>query len=321
MSKSRKIFSLCIILVIVMGLIGCSIMPQTLKNVLASATTTSTITPIPSKTSTATPKPTATATVMQMPLEISTCLAAEDCPEAVPISAFLSDGIEKDVINEIRVPFDQTIKLSTGWVTKDQQHLDQNLQHIKWVFRINDKDFFTEDLLVNSEVDDEDVAGAKNPGTWMAITLSDWKIGKEYYIRYGYYLDAAIDDGWSVTEADFSSIYTLLVVPAKIPTITPGPTITNTQQPNPAVTKAPAQPTATQGPPLVLNITLKVDNRCSDAHVVVFNGPMRLKYTVAPGQTVEYQAAQGIYSWVIDNYEQGGPQELYQSVWTLTLCQ
>ncbi|EKD51718.1 MAG: hypothetical protein ACD_62C00193G0001, partial [uncultured bacterium] len=123
------------------------------------------------------------------------------------------------------------------------------------------------------------------------------------------------------TEADFSSIYTLLVVPAKIPTITPGPAITNTQQPNPAVTKAPAQPTATQGPPLVLNITLKVDNKCSDAHVVVFNGPMRLKYNVAPGQTVEYQAAQGIYSWVIDNYEQGGPQELYQSVWTLTLCQ
>ncbi|MBA4384501.1 MAG: hypothetical protein C0410_07175 [Anaerolinea sp.] len=260
---------------------------------------------------------------MKSPLQISICFYEVDCPEAVTISSFFPDGIQRDTINEIRLPYDQTIKLSKGWVAKDQEHLDQNLQHIKWVFSIDDQDFFTEDLLVNGEMDDEDVAGAKNPGTWLAVTLSGWEIGEPHYIRYGFYFDEAVDDGWEVSDADFSSIYTLYVVPADIPTITPGPTITNTAQPKPAVTKAPAQPTATSGAPLVLNITLKVENKCSDAHVVIFNGPMRLKYSVAPGQTVEYQAAAGTYTWKVDNSYNGGPQTLDASMgwWTYTLCQ
>jgi len=320
MSKSRKVFSVCVIAIIITGLLGCSIMPQALKNLISSATPTNTITPIPTHTLTATPDPTATATEMLPPLEISTCFDDVDCPEAVWLSSFLPDGIEKDTINEIKIPYDQTIRLSTGWVTKDQQHLDQNMEHIKWVFSIDDQDFFTEDLLVNGEVDDEDVVGAKNPGTWIALTLSGWEIGRPYYIRYGYYFDEAIDDGWSVTDADFASIYTILVKPAKIPTITPGPTITNTPQPKPEATKAAIAPTATQGPPLVLDMTLKVENLCSETAVVVVTGPMRLKYTVGPGQTVEYQAAQGTYTWLIDNLYPGGPQDLFQSVWTLTLC-
>lgn len=318
MKKAGKSF---IVLFIVVGLLGCSLMPQALKNLVASPTPTSTLTPIPSNTPTATPDPTATATVAKLPLEIATCFDEADCPEAVGPIAFLPDGIQKDTINEIRLPYDQTLKLTYGWVAKDQQHLDQNLQHIKWVFTIDDVDYFTEDLLVNSEVDDPDNPGATNPGTWLAVTLSGWEVNEPHFIRYGFYLDEAIDDGWSLTEADHSAITTLHVVPAKIPTITPGPTVTNTPLPKPAVTKASVLPTATQGAPLTLDMTLKVTNLCSDAHVVVVTGPMRLKYTVAPGQTVEYQAAQGTYTWMIDNLYPGGPQDLFQSVWTLTLCQ
>ena len=323
MQKARKSFSLFIILVVIAGLLGCSLMPQALKSMLASPTPTSTLTPIPSNTSTATPDPTATATVEKLPLEIATCFNETDCPEAVGPAAFLPEGIQKDTTNEVTLPFDQTLKLTYGWVAKDQQHLDQNLQHIKWVFTIDDVDYFTEDLLVNAGVDDPDNPGATNPGTWLAVTLSGWEVNKPHFIRYGYYLDEAIDDGWSLTEADQSAITTLHVMPAKIPTITPGPTVTNTPLPKPAVTKAPVQPTATQGAPLELNITLKVENKCSDAHVVIFNGPMRLKYTVGPGQTVEYQAAAGTYTWKIDNTYDGGPQTLDASMgwWTYTLCQ
>jgi hypothetical protein len=225
------------------------------------------------------------------------------------------------VINEIRLPTDQTLNLIYGWVAKDQQHLDQTLQHIKWVFTIDDVDYFSEDLLVNSDVEDMDNPGSTNPGTWLAVTLSGWEAGKPHFIRYGFYLDDSIDDGWSPTEADYSAIYSLKVMPSNIPTITPGPTITNTPLPNPVVTKVPVLPTATQGAPLTLDMTLKVTNLCPEAHLVVVTGPMRLKYNVAPGQTVEYQAAQGTYSWIIDNQFNGGPQDLYQSVWTLTLCQ
>lgn len=322
MMKDKSIVFIGFVIVFLV-ISSCSLMPQALKNMVVLATPTSTISPLPTQASTTTPTLTATKKVKQAPLEISTCLDDVDCPEAVNLAAFLPDGIERNTTNEINLPFDQTIKLSTGWIAKDQQHMDENMEHIKWVFTIDDQDFFTEDLLVSGEVDDKEEVGLKNPGTWIAVTLSDWEIGKPYYIRYGFYLDEAIDDGWSLSDADYSSIYTLLVKPAKIPTITPGPTITNTPQPKPEVTKAPVLPTATQGAPLVLNITLKVENKCSDAHVVVFSGPMRLKYSVAPGQTVEYQAAAGTYTWKIDNAYDGGPQTLDASMgwWTYTLCQ
>jgi hypothetical protein len=142
-------------------------------------------------------------------------------------------------------PTCQTLNLIYGWVAKDQQHLDQNLQHIKWVFTIDDVDYFTEDLLVNADIDDTDNPGATNPGTWLAVTLSGWEVGKPHFIRYGFYLDESIDDGWAPVDADYSALFNLRVVPANIPTITPGPTITNTPQTKPAVTKAPVQPTAT----------------------------------------------------------------------------
>jgi hypothetical protein len=45
-----------------------------------------------------------------------------------------------------------------------------------------------------------------------------------------------------------------------------------------------------------------------------------LKYTVDPGQTVEYQVPQGTYTWMIDNLYPGGPQDLNINVWMLTLC-
>lgn len=327
MSKSGKSVIVFIILAVILGLHGCSAMPQTIKNMFSSPTPTSTITPIPSKTPTPTPDPTAKPTMSKAPLDISTCLDKKDCPSAIAVTDILSDGIRLDETNEIRLPYDQTLKLDYGWIAKNQDYLDKNLQHIKWVFTIDDQDFFTNELLVNSEENDKDVSGGKNPGTWLAVTLSGWETGKPHYIRYGYYVDEAIDDGWAVTAADLSSIYTLHVVPVEESTVTPSGKVIKTLQPKPVVTKVPGQPTvqptATEGAPLVLNITLRVENKCAEAHVVIFNGPMRLKYNVAPGQTEEFQAATGTYTWKIDNSFNGGPQTLDASMgyWLYTLCQ
>lgn len=78
------------------------------------------------------------------------------------------------------------------------------------------------------------------------------------------------------------------------------------------------QPTASNP---VLDITIKVANHCPERHVVIFEGPVHLKYDVAPGETKEWQGAKGVYSWTVDGvpgYQ--SPMNLWESVWTLTLC-
>lgn len=71
----------------------------------------------------------------------------------------------------------------------------------------------------------------------------------------------------------------------------------------------------------VLDITIKVTNHCSERHVVIFEGPVHLKYDVGPGETKEWQGAKGVYSWTVDGIPgQQSPMELWVSVWTLTLC-
>ncbi len=110
-------------------------------------------------------------------------------------------------------------------------------------------------------------------------------------------------------------------IPSKTPTkiLTMPPTspvvVQPTQQPQVMPT---SQPTAAN---LVLDITIKVTNLCSDRHVVIFEGPLHLKYDVGPGETKEWQGAKGTYSWTIDGVPgQQSPMDLWESVWTLTLC-
>lgn len=71
----------------------------------------------------------------------------------------------------------------------------------------------------------------------------------------------------------------------------------------------------------ILDITIKVSNHCPERSVVIFDGPVHLKYDVAPGETKEWQAAKGVYSWTVDGVPgQQSPMELWETVWTLTLC-
>jgi len=118
-------------------------------------------------------------------------------------------------------------------------------------------------------------------------------------------------------------------VPTKTPTRVPTktPTKTPTTPPATPVIVQPTQqsqvlPTAQHtASNLVLDITIKVTNLCSDRHVVIFEGPLRLKYDVGPGETKEWQGAKGTYSWTVDGVPgQQSPMDLWESVWTLTLC-
>lgn len=90
----------------------------------------------------------------------------------------------------------------------------------------------------------------------------------------------------------------------------------------PQPTRAPIQPTLqpTVSHP-TLDITIKVTNHCSEQSTVLFKGPMNLKYVVDPGETQEWQAARGTYSYTVDGFTgTESPKDLFVSVWTLTLC-
>ena len=101
-------------------------------------------------------------------------------------------------------------------------------------------------------------------------------------------------------------------------------------QPKETPTKVPnVQPTMAQIVPtlqptvrnVVLDITIKVTNYCPERHVVLFNGPLNLKYDVAPGKTIEWQGAKGVYTYSIDGIPgDDSPINLWETVWTLTLC-
>lgn len=117
-----------------------------------------------------------------------------------------------------------------------------------------------------------------------------------------------IDDSLYQCGESFSNAYT---APTKQNSSYSTPITTPNSQPT-------IQPTVNNP---VLDITIKVANHCPERHVVIFEGPVHLKYDVAPGETKEWQGAKGVYSWTVDGipgYQ--SPMELWESVWTLTLC-
>jgi hypothetical protein len=233
------------------------------------------------------------------------------------------------VVNEVQIPYSQTIWINTDWIAKDQSTLDANLAHIHWFVKIDGQNYFQDSWLESGTVQDSNDSSITYPGMWLGVSLSGWKLGESHQIDIGFTLDSAINDGWSDYAADYVMLDSFKLDPADLPTPTETstatltPTVTNTPRPvviYPTATKRPFIPTATQGQALANDITLRVKNQCSDAHKVIFSGPKTVKYSVPAGQTVEYQVPHGTYTWIIDNTWTGGPQELTVDVWTLTLC-
>ncbi|MBA4376901.1 MAG: hypothetical protein C0401_12125 [Anaerolinea sp.] len=151
--------------------------------------------------------------------------------------------------------------------------------------------------------------------------------GETHLVRIGFMVTAPINDGWGDYTTGYTTDYTYKLNPINIPTAVPTQTETPTLVPSP--TKVPyVPPVATRAPAvlpttatnLVYDITIKVQNNCSYQRTVIMDGPTHLKYVVDPGQTKEYQAPQGTYTWIIDNSTNSGPQDLTSAVWTLPLC-
>jgi len=322
--KNRVRISLVgIILLVLLITLGCSLIPDSLGrlkdfNPFSKPTSTATITPTP-----------------KAPLQIGTCPDL-DCPDAIPADELLGFPADDRVIYPVTVPDNVPVNFSLDWTVLDEDVLNESLPAVKWVFTIDGQDYFREDLVVlkpNRVEDDPEW----HPAAWLSVNLSGWKIGEPHVIGVGLVLQEDASDGWVDLPAGHTYIKQYKILPINPPTATatfnpmdtptPQATLTSTPKPTleptlkPVATLAPLKPTATQNLNLKYDMTMKVENKCAEQHVVVATGPIRLKFTVPPGQTVEWQAPQGTYSWMIDNTYPGGPQDLNTNVWTLTLCQ
>jgi hypothetical protein len=324
MQKNSKLFTSAILVSLLIFTLACSLSPANLKTKLfkPTATNTSTSTPIPTKTLLPTKTPVS-------PLSLKGCVYQEDCPSAIDLSELLTSDPRTDSEMTVHFSLDKSAWLVTGWIAKDEATLTENLKHIHWIFEVDGQDYFNSGWEESGVVPDQENSSISYPGKWFGVEMTGWKVGESHQVRIGYQFTEGFNDGWQDHPAGYSEIFTYNVFADAAPTATPTPRATATLKPTTAPTRAPAQPTATKSAAqptatknidLVYDMTLKVFNNCGEQHQVIFNGPTRLKYTVGAGQTVEYQAPQGTYTYTIDGYAGGGPQELNTSVWTLTLC-
>lgn len=310
---------LAISIVILFTLLACALIPQGVQNLFATKTPTATATPTSTPTPTATPLP---------PISLSPCAFQEYCPDAVNIEDLLKDKNAGGDVVYAMVPHDRPVWLYTGWSTMTEEILYDNLKQIKWVFSIDGQDYFQSNWPEQGVTTFETEPEVEYPGHWFGVILDDWNLGESHTILIGFELKQPINDGWDDYEVG-SYVKKYILTGGKVSTATPTQTVAPTAKPTltlaptmkPAATKVPLQPSITPPANLVYDMTLKVENRCAEQHQVIMTGPTRLKFTVGPSQTVEYQAPQGTYTWMIDGLYPGGPQDLNINVWTLTLCQ
>ena len=313
--KANKVVCIVVLIVTLVLISSCSGMPKSVSGLFASKTPTSTITPTITPTATSTNTPTITP---KPPLNIYPCIYGNLCPEAMSIEKLTDTSSLDYTVYDVEIPYMQPVRFSANWVALDQSTLDDNMAHIKWIFTVDGKEYAGDDWAQRGVTTFSDEPDTEYPGEWFGAVVADWKLGEIHEVAIGFSIDEDIFDGWDTYEAgDYYSVYN--ITPARMPTATLTSTVTVT--PKPVIITPGAKPTATTGGSVSYDLTLKVINKCGEEHKVIFDGPMHLKYIVPAGGTVEYQAPQGDYTWVIDDIYNRGPQSLYSSVWSLTLCE
>jgi hypothetical protein len=108
---------------------------------------------------------------------------------------------------DITVNANQPVLVSSGWCTTTKAVLDQNFQHIKYIFEVNGQSVNTSDLAQGSQS-----ALGKTCKDFTGI-IRAWPSGK-HTIKITMRLDAKINDGWNDYAAgDYTEIYNIIVKP------------------------------------------------------------------------------------------------------------
>jgi hypothetical protein len=225
----QKWVAILIVFVLLGLLLSCNIVPQKVRELFVSATPTSTKTPTPLPTSTSTPTNTATPPSV---ITMTACPFLNECPGVEDISVYNNDDLPVAETVTIKVPYDRPVRINVGWPAMDQEHLDEDIPHIKFYFRIDGKEVdatpFVESGLWYSSADSQTDLLEYDLG----IVLSGWKVGEIHLLEYGYIQDAVLSDGWQIWQP-LTMDYTIVVIPVDQLEVTP--TLEPSSTPTPIV--------------------------------------------------------------------------------------
>jgi hypothetical protein len=237
MTRLKRIAIITLSVLIALTIISCNLVPSFITNLIATPTSTSTPTPTASATATAKPP---------SPLGLAGCPDPRDCPYAEPMLSFFDGNIEPGSQAYIQFPYNVPVRVGLGWTALDQQHLDENLQHMKFFMTIDDVPYDDPSMFLEGFALDDNQNLTDQPGYFMGFVLTGWQIGIYHKIEYGYTIDAAINDGWEDYQPQ-TVTYSILAMPLQAATATPQPTATWTPKPviyTPGPTAQPVVPTA-----------------------------------------------------------------------------
>jgi len=151
------------------------------------------------------------------PLDILGCNPVSECPDSsVSISSFFREDEELEYNTEypVSVPMDAEVGFFTGWCTLEQEMLDENLEHIEFVFAVDGVSFIEQLKPRTYAVQDQADSTKLNYCHSVNGVVSNWQKDQAYRIVFGIKYEEAIFDGWDTYEpGDYTRIYLISAEP------------------------------------------------------------------------------------------------------------
>jgi hypothetical protein len=280
--SSKKL--VCAFSIIVLTILSCSSPMQLFATPTPTLTSTATPTNTPTATPTATSTPTATP-VPPPPFVLENCVFEEDCPEAVMVTSYLPDGIPTNVLTQVSFPYEDKVRLNIGWCAKDETALQDNLQHITYIFEIDGISYLDLASIHRGTVTDETDSTLDHPCTFIGATGSNWTIGENHQVTIGYSFDTTIFDGWE-TYSPFTNSFVMDLQPSFMPTPAP----TNTPYP------MPTEPYHTPAPSCDQSSSIDISNTTDGQVTLYLSGPAEYVFYLGTGST-SLSVCEGNYSY------------------------
>lgn len=126
------------------------------------------------------------------------------------------------------IPFDADVRFYSSWCAIDGATLDQNMDHIQFVFTIDGVSYVDDLKRGHISTEDENDPNVIHPCFAVGGVLSGWKLSQPHLVTIGIKIIDEIFDGWDVYPANTPQLRTYRINPAFIPTATFTPTITRT---------------------------------------------------------------------------------------------
>jgi hypothetical protein len=173
--------------------------------------------------------------------------------------------------------------------------LEANLQHIRFVFAINDISYV--DVLKGEYFDSTNAQDATHTDSCygMGGVASGWQAGQTQVIKIGLEVNDAINNGWYDFPAGTSQTNIFLMDPALPATDTPLPSPTKT--PKPVITYAPPATAAAPKTSCMIDSNMLLGNRTGSQATIYLRGPANFTFVLAPGEQNTVKVCSGCYNY------------------------